>query len=187
MHSILRNVSKLGSVAIASEVGARPLRSNIGVFSNLVTLIAYDTDMASVFTRIINSELPSHMFWSDPHCVGFLSINPLTEGHALVVPRQQIDHWLDLSADTVAHLMKVSHHIGSAINSVFTPERVAVMIAGFEVPHTHIHVLGIDSEADMNFANAAQSVDHEQLAGYAAQIREALIELGHEDFASATP
>lgn len=127
------------------------------------------------------------MVWSDDICVAFLSINPITAGHCLVVPRQEIDHWLDLSAHTCSHLIQVSHHLGAALDKVFQPERVAVMIAGFEVPHTHIHVLCADSEKDMRFENAATEVDHEELAGFAKDLRGALSELGHAAFAKDTP
>lgn len=159
----------------------------MGVFANLATLLAYDDSMASVFTRIINSELPSHMVWSDDVCVAFLSINPITDGHCLIVPRQEIDHWLDLSAQTCSHLIQVSHHVGGAIEAVFNPERVAVMIAGFEVPHTHIHVLGADSEQDLRFDQAASEVDHSELSVFADKIRSRLSEMGHSRFAQSSP
>jgi len=135
--------------------------------------------MASVFTRIINGDLPGHFVWSDETCVGFLSINPITDGHTLVVPRAEVDHWLDLDADLAAHLGAVSHHIGKAIESVWQPNRVGMMIAGFEVPHTHLHVLAINNMGDMSFANAATSVDHAELAGFATSIRGALTAKGH--------
>lgn len=142
--------------------------------------------MPSVFTLIINGDLPGHFVWSDEHCVAFLSINPITDGHALVVPRAEVDHWLDLDAATSAHLMTVGHHIGKAIEAVFSPERVGVMLAGFEVPHTHLHVLALNSMADMSFANAAAEVDHAELAQFAQRLRDALAEHGHGDHASAT-
>ena len=141
--------------------------------------------MPSVFTMIINGDLPGHFVWSDDHCVSFLSINPITDGHALVVPRAEIDHWLDLDPELYAHLMDVSHHVGSAIQTAFNPKRVGMMIAGFEVPHTHVHVLGMNRESDISFANAAASVDHGELAGFADRIRAALDAAGHASAASA--
>ncbi len=148
-------------------------------------MAAYDARMPSVFTMIINGDLPGHFVWSDDRCVSFLSINPITDGHALIVPRAEVDHWLDLDAELNAHMMTVSHHIGSAIQSVFSPQRVGMMIAGFEVPHTHLHVLGLNREADMSFANAATSVDHGELAGFADSMRAALEAAGHAEAASA--
>lgn len=134
--------------------------------------------MPSVFSLIINGDLPGHFVWSDDICVGFLSINPITDGHALVVPRAEIDQWTDVDADQAAHMMKVAHHLGNAIKTVFAPERVGLMIAGFEVPHTHLHVLQLNTMADMSFANAAATVDHDQLAGFATSIRDQLASVG---------
>lgn len=140
---------------------------------------AYDVVMASVFSLIINGDLPGHHLWSDDVCVSFLSINPITDGHALVVPRAEVDQWTDLDADIAAHLMTVSHHVGVAIKTVFSPERIGLMIAGFEVPHTHLHVLQLNNMGDMSFANAASSVDHGELASFAESLRSALEAAGH--------
>ncbi|MCL4116783.1 UNVERIFIED_CONTAM: hypothetical protein GTU68_010373 [Idotea baltica] len=141
--------------------------------------------MPTVFSLIINGDLPGHFVWSDDVCVGFLSINPITDGHALVVPRAEIDQWTDVDASDAAHMMTVSHHLGNAIKSVFSPERVGLMIAGFEVPHTHIHVLQLNTMSDMSFANAAATVDHGQLAGFAVSIRDTLEAAGHQGVADA--
>lgn len=130
--------------------------------------------MASVFTRIINGDLPGHFVHTDDLCVVFLSINPLSDGHALVVPRAEVDHWVDLDEPTATHLMAVARRVGLATSAVFSPERVGVIIAGFEVPHAHVHVLGINSMSDLDFANAAATVDHAQLATFAEQLKAAL-------------
>lgn len=130
--------------------------------------------MPSVFSLIINGDLPGHFVWSDDVCVSFLSINPITNGHALVVPRLEVDQWTDVPVADASHMMTVAHHIGNAIKTVFSPERVGLMIAGFEVPHTHLHVLQLNTMADMSFANAAQTVDHDELAGYATALTTAL-------------
>ena len=141
--------------------------------------------MPSVFSLIINGDLPGHFVWSDDVCVAFLSINPITDGHALVVPRVEVDQWTDVDVDQAAHMMVVAHHVGNAIKSVFSPERVGLMIAGFEVPHTHLHVMQINNMGDMSFANAAVSVDHDQLAGFARSIRDALVAAGHSNATDA--
>ena len=101
-------------------------------------------------------------------------------------PRAEVDQWTDVDADQAAHMMKVAHHIGNAIKTVFSPERVGLMIAGFEVPHTHLHVLQLNTMADMSFANAAASVDHGELAGFATSLRDELTRAGHTR-ASDTP
>lgn len=141
--------------------------------------------MPTVFSLIINGDLPGHFVWSDNVCVGFLSINPITDGHALVVPRAEIDQWTDVDPADAAHMMTVSHHLGNAIKSIFSPERIGLMIAGFEVPHTHIHVLQLNTMSDMSFANAATTVDHGQLAGFASSIRDALQAAGHQGISDA--
>ena len=130
--------------------------------------------MTSVFTQIIQKKLPGHFIWRDPVCVVFLSINPITEGHCLIVPIKEVDHWLDLEPKDLEHLMGVSKIIGDAVQACFQPTRVGMMIAGFEVPHTHLHVLGIDTMGDLDFKNAAGSVDPQELAKTAEKIRRAL-------------
>ena len=96
--------------------------------------------MATVFTRIIEGELPGTFVWRDEVCAAFLSINPLAPGHTLVVPIAEIDHWLDVPTDLQAHLFDVSRRIGEAQMRAFRPDRIGLVIAGFEVPHCHIHV-----------------------------------------------
>lgn len=130
--------------------------------------------MASVFTRIIEGELPSHMVWRDEQCVAFLSINPLRHGHTLVVPIAEVDHWLDLDPELAAHLMVVAQRIGAAQQEAFQPLRVGLMVAGLEVPHVHLHVLPIWGVADLDFANADLQPDPESLASAAAALRTAL-------------
>ncbi len=135
--------------------------------------------MATVFTRIIDGDLPGHFLWRDDMCVAFLSINPIRPGHALVVPRAEVDHWVDLPVDTVTHLMGVAHAVARAQQEVFSPARVGQMIAGFEVPHVHVHTIPIWGMGDMDFTNAAATVDHGELARLAARLREALSTAGH--------
>lgn len=127
--------------------------------------------MASVFTRIIEGEIPATFVWKDDRCVAFMSINPLRDGHTLVVPRDEVDHWLDCPADLRDHLMEVAVKLGRAIQRAFSPEKVGLMIAGLEVPHLHIHLVPIDTVRDMDFANAASSVDREELEDAAGSIR----------------
>jgi histidine triad (HIT) family protein len=130
--------------------------------------------MASVFTKIIQGEIPGTFVWRDERCVAFLSINPLRMGHTLVVPVEEIDHWIDAPGDLRDHLFSVAQAIGGALHEAFHPERVGLMIAGLEVPHLHLHVVPIDGVHDLDFANAAASVDREQLDHAAERIRSAL-------------
>lgn len=129
--------------------------------------------MASIFTRIINGELPGRFLWRDDRCVSFLSIAPLRPGHALVVPVEEVDHWLDLDPDLAAHLMTVAQRIGRAQQAAFDPARVGLIIAGMEVPHAHLHVIPIDRESDLHFANARPATDDE-LDAVAARLAAAL-------------
>jgi histidine triad (HIT) family protein len=137
--------------------------------------------VATIFTRIINHELPATFVWRDEQCVAFLSINPLAHGHTLIVPIEEIDHWVDATPSLVAHLFEVTHAIGSAQQRAFDPARVGVVIAGYEVPHAHIHVVPTNDMSQLNFANAAGSVDGFALEAAASSIRQALRANGHDD------
>jgi len=130
--------------------------------------------MPTVFTKIIDGEIPGEFLWRDDRAVAFMSINPISRGHALVVPIEEIDHWLDLPVELGEHLMTVAQRIGQAQQSALAPERIGLMIAGFEVPHTHLHVLPINGLGDLSFANAATDVDFDDLTAVAQQIREEL-------------
>lgn len=130
--------------------------------------------MATIFTRIIEGEIPATFVWRDDRCAAFMSINPLRPGHVLVVPREEIDHWLDCPPDLRDHLMGVSQTIGQAIDEVHSPAKVGFMIAGLEVPHLHLHLVPIDGVRDLDFANAATSVEREELEEQAASIRNVL-------------
>jgi histidine triad (HIT) family protein len=135
--------------------------------------------MATIFTRIIDGEIPGTFVWRDELCVAFMSINPIAHGHTLVVPIEEIDHWIDASPALRAHLFEVSGHIADAQQAAFSPARVGLIIAGFEVPHTHVHVLPTETMADLSFANAAVSVDRDDLESSAEAIRTALRASGH--------
>ena len=134
--------------------------------------------MPTVFTRIIAGELPGAFVWRDDVCVAFLSINPMAHGHALVVPRAEVDHWIDLDGSTADHLFRVAHSIGRAQQRAFGCERVGLIIAGYEVPHTHLHVVPTNQLSELSFAHAASSVDRADLVRAADAIVAALAELG---------
>ena len=140
--------------------------------------------MATVFTRIIDGELPGRFVWRDEHAVAFLSINPLTTGHVLVVPVVEVDHWIDLEPGTWAHVNEVVRSVGQAVDRAFDCARVGTVVAGFEVPHVHVHVLPVDDMDDFDFRNAATDPDPGVMDDAAARIRAALVELGDGDFVS---
>ena len=118
--------------------------------------------MASVFSLIIEGNIPGHFIYKDDIAVAFMTIQPIRAGHVLVVPREEVDQWSDLSEETAAHLMTVAHKIANAQKKAFGCTRVGLMIAGLEVPHTHLHVIPMESMDDLSFANA-KDVSQEEL------------------------
>ena len=137
--------------------------------------------MATLFTKIIDGELPGRFVWRDDRVVAFLTIAPLKPGHVLVVPIDEVDHWIDLDADLLTHLMQVSQTIGRAVDRAFEPEKVGMMIAGLEVPHVHVHIVPMSGVRDLDFANADPDPSPESLDEAAEVIRSALAVLGDED------
>ena len=136
--------------------------------------------MASLFTKIIEGELPGRFVWRDDRVVAFLSIAPLRPGHTLVVPIEEVEDWTDLDPDLLAHLTHVAQIVGKAIDTAFQPTKVGLMIAGLEVPHVHLHVVPIDSVNDLDFANADPKASAESLDEAVERIRAALSELGYK-------
>jgi histidine triad (HIT) family protein len=134
--------------------------------------------MPTIFTRIIDGEIPGTFVWRDDLCVAFLSINPLRPGHTLVVPKEEVDHWIDCPPELANHLFTVSREIGTALQRAFNPTRVGFMIAGLEVPHLHFHLVPMDGVHDLDFANAAGSVEREELESAAGKIRSELRSMG---------
>jgi histidine triad (HIT) family protein len=137
--------------------------------------------VASVFTRIIRGDIPARFVWRDERAVAFLTIAPLKPGHTLVVPIEEVDHWLDLDSALLAHLTEVSRKIGIAVQRAFQPARVGLMLAGLEVPHVHLHVVPIWSVHDLDFANADAGASPASLDAAAAKLRATLRELGHPE------
>ncbi|GAA4941512.1 HIT family protein [Actinomycetospora succinea] len=137
--------------------------------------------MATVFTKIINGEIPGRFVWSDDQVVGFLSINPLGPGHVLVVPREEVDQWLDAPDGLFEHVMGVAKSIGAVIRDVWSPPRVALMIAGFEVPHLHVHVHPAWGLEAFDFSRAESDPDQDEMERHAEAIREGLRSAGHGD------
>lgn len=126
--------------------------------------------MPTIFTRIIAGEIPGTFVHRDERCVAFLSINPLAHGHTLVVPVEEIDHWVDMPADLASHVFEVAHRIARAQQDAFSCERVGMIIAGYEVPHAHVHLVPTSHMGQLDFANAARSVERAELDAAAAAI-----------------
>jgi len=130
--------------------------------------------MPTLFTRIIDGELPGRFVHRDDRAVAFLTISPITPGHTLVVPVAEVDHWLDLDLDDATHLMAVAQRVGCAVQTAFDVDRVGLVIAGLEVPHTHLHVIPMRTLGDLDFANADPAPDPDALDDAAERIRAAL-------------
>lgn len=133
--------------------------------------------MATVFTKIINRELPGRFVYEDDDIVAFLTIQPMTQGHTLVVPRAEIDNWQDVEPAVFGRVMEVSQLIGRAVCKAFDTERSGVIIAGLEVPHLHVHVFPARHLSDFGFANVDQNPSPESLDEAQAKIKAALADL----------
>jgi histidine triad (HIT) family protein len=137
--------------------------------------------MATLFSKIIDGEIPGRFVWADDVAVAFLTIAPITDGHALVVPRQAVDEFTDAPDDLLAHLVSVAKHIGAAQKTAWDAPRAALLVAGFEIPHLHLHVLPAWDEASLTFANARHDVPAAELDEAAEVLRAALRAAGHDD------
>lgn len=127
--------------------------------------------MPTLFTRIIDGEIPGRFVWRDARCVAFLTIAPLAPGHVLVVPVEEVDHWIDLPEDLLSHLMEVARTIGRAQQEVFRPRKVGIIVAGEEVPHAHIHLIPFTGIEQLDFANADAHPDQAALDDAADRLR----------------
>ena len=136
--------------------------------------------MSTVFTQIIDGRIPGRFVWADERCVVFSTIAPITDGHMLVVPREEVDQYTDADDELLAHLAVVAKNVGRAQQAAFGSPRAAVLVAGFEVEHLHLHVLPAWDEQSLRFDNARHDVPAEELDAAAERVREALREAGHE-------
>ncbi|MFE2960738.1 HIT family protein [Nocardia tengchongensis] len=135
--------------------------------------------MASVFSAIIEGQLPGRFVWEDDEFVAFLTIAPVTPGHTLVVPRKEIDQWQDVDAGTMARLTGVAQVIGQAVRAAWDAPRAGLLIAGLEVPHLHVHVFPAFHMGDFDISGADTSPSPESLDEAQSKIKQALRELGH--------
>jgi histidine triad (HIT) family protein len=126
--------------------------------------------MASIFTRIINRELPGHIIAEDDHYIAFLDITPLVLGHTLVVPKKEVDYIFDMDDDKLAGLLVFAKKVSRAIKSAIPCKRIGVSVIGLEVPHTHVHLVPMNSADDVNFTRRKLSPTQEQLKEVADKI-----------------
>ncbi len=138
-------------------------------------------DERTIFSKIIDGDVPSETVWSDERAVTFLTIEPVTDGHALVVPREPVDQFVDADDDLLAHLSSVAAAVGRAQRAAWGAPRVGVVVAGFEVPHLHLHVLPLFDEGQIRLDAAREGVPAAEIAAAAARLRDALHRAGHGD------
>jgi histidine triad (HIT) family protein len=131
--------------------------------------------MASIFTKIINREIPAHIVAEDEHYIAFLDIMPLVKGHVLVVPKAEVDYIFDLEDEVLAGLHVFSKKVAKAIDKTIKCTRVGVAVIGLEVPHVHVHLVPLRSMDDINFNREKLQLSKEELAEIAETIRKGLV------------
>lgn len=135
--------------------------------------------MTTIFSRIIDGELPGRFVWRDDRVVAFLTIAPLAPGHVLVVPIEPIDHWIDLPADLSAAVFEVARTVGAALQAAFQPVKVGMLIVGEEVPHAHVHLVPFTELSQLSIVNADHNPDGAELDRQMDLIRSTLRDQGH--------
>ena len=132
--------------------------------------------MASIFSRIVAGEIPSYKVAEDERFYAFLDINPLAEGHTLVIPKKEVDYIFDLDPDTYAGLWAFAARVAQAVKKAVPCKRVGVAVLGMEVPHAHIHLVPLQTEGDMDFRKAKKQLSPERFMEIAAAINAAFNE-----------
>jgi len=131
--------------------------------------------MATIFTKIINGEIPCHKIAEDENYLAFLDISPLVEGHTLVIPKQEVDYYFDMDDALLAGLHIFSKKIAKAIQLAIPCTRIGTTVIGLEVPHAHLHLIPIKNVSDMNFSKPKLSPSEDELKITAEKIRKALV------------
>ena len=137
-------------------------------------LLKHKTIMATIFTKIINGEIPAYKIAEDDNYLAFLDINPLKIGHALAIPKKEVDYIFDLDNETLAGLSIFAKKVARGIEKVVTCKRVAVLVLGLEVPHAHIHLIPLDQESDTHMKNARVKLTPEEFEKLTLQLSEAI-------------
>jgi len=128
--------------------------------------------MASIFSKIVNGEIPCHKVAETPDYLAFLDISPLAKGHTLVIPKKETDYLFDVEDDLLAGLMLFAKRVAVALDKTVECKRVGVLVVGTEVPHAHIHLIPFQRESQINIGGKKLSFSHAELAGIAADIRQ---------------
>lgn len=131
--------------------------------------------MASIFTKIINGEIPAYKIAETENCIAFLDVFPLSKGHTLVVPKKEIDYIFDLGDNLLSELNIFSKKIAKAIEKVIKCKRIGTAVIGLEVPHAHLHLVPINSVEDINFSRPKLKLEAEEMKYIAEEIRKHLI------------
>ncbi len=139
----------------------------------------------SIYTKIFAGEIPGRFVWADEVCVAIATIEPHADGHILVIPRAEIDKFTDLDDDTANHLFTVARRIGKVQESVFDVPRAGMVIAGYGVPHCHLHVIPMRSEKELSFDAARKDEPQDRIDSAMTRLREGLIAVGHADHVPA--
>ena len=126
---------------------------------------------SSIFTKIVRGEIPSHKVAETDEYLAFLDINPLVEGHTLVIPKREVDYFFDLDDDAVGGIMVFAKRVAAALRATVRCNRIGVSVIGLEVPHAHVHLIPIQEMDDMNFSKPKLSPSQEELAALAKAIR----------------
>ncbi len=133
--------------------------------------------MASIFSKIINREIPGYIVAEDDNNIGILDINPLVKGHTLVIPKNEVDYYYDLSETEYESLNRFSKKLAKAIESVIPCQRIGVAVVGLEVPHTHIHLIPLNSMGDINFSRPKLKLSDEEFTDISEKINKAFLAL----------
>jgi len=131
--------------------------------------------MPSIFTKIINGDIPCHKIGETIDCFAFLDIAPLRKGHTLVIPKKEVDYFYDLDEETIIKVMLFSKKVAKAVEKAFPCNRISVVVAGLEVPHAHVHLIPMNSISDIDFSQPKLTLTHPELAEMAERIREGMM------------
>lgn len=131
--------------------------------------------MSSIFSKIVKGEIPCYKIAEDEHHLAFLDINPLTKGHTLVIPKNEVDYIFDLNDEAFISLQLFSKKIAEALLTAIPCKRIGTAVIGLEVPHAHIHLIPIQNEQDMNFSNSKLSLSRDEMEEIALKIKNAIL------------
>lgn len=129
--------------------------------------------MESIFTKIIRGEIPSYKIAESETCYAFLDINPLAKGHALVIPKKEVDYLFDLDDELYEQLFGFARKVGKSIESVIPCKRMGMIVFGLDVPHAHIHLIPINKAADMSFSSPKLNLEKDEFQEIAERIQQA--------------